>query len=45
MSDSMLIISPYTDPYKNLALEEYILKHLKSDKSILFYGKISLLLS
>ncbi len=32
----MLIISPYTDPYKNLALEEYILKHLKSDKSILF---------
>lgn len=32
----MLIISPFTDPYKNLALEEYILKNLVLNETILF---------
>lgn len=32
----MLIISPFTDPYTNLALEEYILKNLYLNETILF---------
>lgn len=32
----MLIISPFIDPFKNLALEEYILKNLFKEETIVF---------